>query len=235
MLIKAFRERIRPYTWVRYMMQRGLMAGDELWNSRRFFGQFGEDAMLSNLFRKKERGFYVEVGAFEPLLFSNSYWFYARGWRGICIEPNPELFVRFRDRRPRDTVLNLAVSHAAGEADFLCSAAFSGIHDESYTGPEHSGKEHLIKVKTLPLREILRAHVPSGINIDFMSVDCEGHDLSVLDSNDWSLFRPAFVLVEDHSGNPESPIVKRMRNWGYAFLCHMGLTTFFEDAEASSA
>jgi hypothetical protein len=52
--------------------------------------------------------------------------------------------------------------------------------------------------------------------IDFLSVDVEGHDLSALESNDWSRFRPKFVVVEDEQTDVnKSEIVRFMKNQGY--------------------
>jgi hypothetical protein len=73
-----------------------------------------------------------------------------------------------------------------------------------------------IPVPVLPLAEVLARNLPAGQAIDFMSVDVEGHDLSALRSNDWSRFRPRFVVVEDKETDAErSEIVRFMRSQGY--------------------
>src|SRR3989344_4572766 len=56
---------------------------------KRSYSQSGEDMILRSIFDDKKEGFYVDVGAFHPKLYSNTYYFYKRGWRGINIEPNP--------------------------------------------------------------------------------------------------------------------------------------------------
>jgi hypothetical protein len=43
---------------------------------------------------------------------------------------------------------------------------------------------------------VLDEHVPDGVTIDFMTIDVEGHELSVITSLDWSRWRPTFLLVE---------------------------------------
>lgn len=231
MLFQSLKQRVKPYTWLRYMLAGGHMQGDELQHSRRFFSQFGEDAILENFFWGKSLGFYIEVGAFDPLVYSNTYWFYAKGWRGICIEPNPELFEKFRARRPGDTVLNLAVSRSTGEAEFVCAGPYSGILDDNFAVPTERGKGPVIRVPTRPLRDVLAANLPDGVALDFMSVDCEGHDLTVLESNNWELFRPSVVLVEDHSGDPNGPVMRRMCEWNYEPLHRVGLTMLFKARE----
>ncbi|MGH7941367.1 MAG: hypothetical protein ACREFR_09875, partial [Limisphaerales bacterium] len=74
-----------------------------LWK-RIYYGQFGEDAVLQNIFRqqawrkaskekagkiKSSPGFYVDIGAFAPFQHSNTYWFYRRGWKGINVDATP--------------------------------------------------------------------------------------------------------------------------------------------------
>jgi hypothetical protein len=73
-----------------------------------------------------------------------------------------------------------------------------------------------IAVPVLPLREVLERHVPEGQVIDFMNVDVEGHDLQVLESNDWNRFRPRFIVVEDaQTDAAKSEIVNAMKRYGY--------------------
>ena len=57
----------------------------------RSYSQFGEDALVNSLFRNKKYGIYVDVGAYHPILYSNTYALYRRGWRGFAIDPNPSL------------------------------------------------------------------------------------------------------------------------------------------------
>jgi hypothetical protein len=53
------------------------------------------------------------------------------------------------------------------------------------------------------LEDILRESVPAGQGIDFISVDAEGFDLQVLQSNDWQAYRPKCVLAEAHNASIE--------------------------------
>src|ERR1043166_5586415 len=81
---------------------------------RTYYGQFGEDAMLQNMLlgagtktaferiASRRSGFYVDVGAFAPKQFSNTYSFYQRGWRGINIDATPGSSALFKKVRPRD-------------------------------------------------------------------------------------------------------------------------------------
>ena len=82
------------------------------------YSQEGEDMILRRIFEGKRRGFYVDVGAHHPRRFSNTYYFYKEGWRGINIEPNPEALKAFNLDRPKDINLQLGVSDVASILEY---------------------------------------------------------------------------------------------------------------------
>src|SRR5690348_3121185 len=75
------------------------------------YSQEGEDLILDRALRRKERGYYVDVGAFHPKKFSNTYFFYKKGWRGINIDATPSSMQAFKRVRPRDTNIETAISN----------------------------------------------------------------------------------------------------------------------------
>lgn len=167
------------------------------------YSQFHEDLLLDLVLGKKEKGFYVDVGANHPRFNSNTARFYERGWTGINIEPNQKAFRRIQEVRANDTNLNMAVSENEGELTFYCLANDSTLSTLDYaTAQRMASRLHLSiassTVKTAPLQKILAQHA-NGATIDFMSVDAEGHDLSVLKSNDWQRFRPSLLMVESNN------------------------------------
>ena len=62
----------------------------------------------------KMDGFYVDVGAFHPTLFSNTYFFYLNGWRGLNIEARPGSKQLFDKLRPKDINVEIGVSRERG-------------------------------------------------------------------------------------------------------------------------
>src|SRR5882762_9035683 len=82
------------------------------------YSQEGEDMILQRIFAGKERGFYVDVGAHHPRRFSNTYFFYRKGWSGINIEPSPEAVRAFQSDRKRDTNLQCGISDRAGNLTY---------------------------------------------------------------------------------------------------------------------
>jgi FkbM family methyltransferase len=162
------------------------------------FSQFAEDIVLDRcFFPSRKDGFYVEVGAYDPFEASNTQFFYRKGWHGINIEPNPEGFRRFQKYRSRDINLNLAISDMEKNVEFTVDSVYSGIKDETHFCRGRNPDAKTISVLARPLRSILNEHVPEGTEIDFMSIDCEGHDRIVLESNDWDRYRPKVILAEE--------------------------------------
>ena len=74
------------------------------------YSQEGEDMILRRLFEKQQTGFYVDVGAHHPKRFSNTYFFYKKGWRGINIDAMPDSMIPFNKIRPRDINIEKPVS-----------------------------------------------------------------------------------------------------------------------------
>jgi FkbM family methyltransferase len=230
-MIQKIKEYLKPYKWMHYMLKNGFIFRDELPYFRWSFSQFGEDLVLESFFERKgiQNGFYVEIGAFEPIYLSNTYYFYKKGWRGILIEPNPLSFRKLNERRKGDILLNVAVSDHDGTVDFVCDRAYSGIIDQNYLFSE-KGKESL-KIQCKRLENILSANVPNGQKIHFMSIDCEGHDETILHTNDWARFRPLVLLIEEHGDQAKESVLEYLKSQRYGFYGRCGVTLLFIDLE----
>jgi FkbM family methyltransferase len=179
------------------------------WWRNEFFSQFGEDAVLFGYFRSREysksrrldsigSGFFVDVGAHHPFMISNTWFFYQRGWRGINIEPTPGALSEFQKYRPDDINLDFAISGENGTAK-LVSYGRDVKNTLEISDADLSRSPQLIEVKTRTLSSIFDEYLPIGTNIDLLSIDVEGHDLVVLNSNNWEKYRPEILIVEDHA------------------------------------
>jgi FkbM family methyltransferase len=185
------------------------------------FSSAGEDMILRHVIGSdKMDGFYVDVGAYDPVHGSNTHFFYIKGWRGINVEARPGSRKLFERVRPRDINLEVGVSKEPGHLTYYFISEDSTMNSFSREFLEHTGAISRVRreilVPVMPLSEILERHLPAGQTIDFMNVDVEGHDLQALESNDWGRFRPRFVVVEDAEVDAErSEIVRFMRERGY--------------------
>jgi FkbM family methyltransferase len=170
-------------------------------------------------------GFYVDVGAFSPKQFSNTYYFYRRGWRGINIDAASGSMDAFRLIRRRDINLEVAISDTEGEVPLYfwsthaCTNTLSADHAREIERQSGVTPTEL-RVRTRTLTSVLDENVAPGQAIDFLSIDTEGHDLQVLRSVDWTRYRPELLLVEDHRESLEavagSTITSYLRDVGYS-------------------
>jgi FkbM family methyltransferase len=224
-MFKILRKSSRPYRWLHRMFRRGDWLPDEIPFAKLYFSQFGEDLFLDSLFSDKPEGFWIDVGAFHPVMFSNTWMLYRRGWRGINIEPNPSGFQLFEEMRVRDINLNVAVGMSPSDSrEFWCNGPYSSF---SYANAEAGGASSSMTVRVDTLAAIVERYVGLGKAVDLLSVDCEGHDLGVLQSADWNTFRPSCVIVEDLSEDEGSEISQFLKKAGYQRVLRMGLSSFF--------
>lgn len=162
----------------------------------------GAEDLLISCFLPKYSGHYVDVGAGDPRLGSNSFLFYRQGWSGLLLEANPFLVTELRRRRKRDTVIQAACGNAQGTADFhLFDTWQLSTFDPTrleFLRNEGVKPSSTIAVKTVTLRDLEIQAEPTSSS--FLSVDVEGHDFEVLKGNDWDTYRPRVVCVEDLEG-----------------------------------
>jgi len=216
------------------------------WKRPRWYGQRGEDRRLAQLLAGRRRGFYVDVGAWDPVQDSTTKHFYDRGWRGINVEPHPRFAERLRATRPRDVTLQVALADAPGEKT-LTLVGDSGLAtfdpslarraaDWMRSNRPHPPLVEQIVVPVSTLAEVCAAHVPPGVEIDFLKVDVEGWEGAVLRGGDWQRFRPLVLLIEAVVPLGDEPAWQDwdgfVRDRGYAFLEFDGLNRWYRRADA---
>lgn len=203
--------------------------------SQQSYGQDGEDLILDRLLERPARGFYVDVGAHHPARFSNTYLFYQRGWRGINIDAQPGSMRAFDRKRPRDINIECGVAGTAGRLSYY---RFNEPALNTFDAKEAQRKNHApyhlidtVEVEVQRLDTLLQRHLPPDQVIDFLSVDVEGKDEEVLASNDWTRYRPRYILAEtlrtDLLHLPNCPVVLLLRKVGYVPVSKAYNTTFF--------
>lgn len=193
-------------------------------NARYSFSQEGEDLLVGRVFDGQETGFYVDVGAHHPTRFSNTCLLYRKGWSGINIDPMPGSMALFDKARPLDTNLELAISSTPGSVTLTVfdETALNTLSPERRQYLDESTDYTVnreVEVTAATLETVLLEHLPPGTTIDLLTVDVEGLDFDVLQSNDWDQFRPRVLLIEvldtrldELDGRPE---IQYLRERGY--------------------
>jgi FkbM family methyltransferase len=193
------------------------------------FSQEGEDILLQRLMGSiSSKGFFVDIGAHHPLRFSNTYSFYLHGWRGINVDPNPENMRLFNLIRPEDINITRAVSSHCRKLEYFMfdEPALNTLDSSQAKKSIELGYILLKKVRitTTTLKEILDNYLPKDVTqIDVLSIDTEGFDLNVLESNDWLRYHPTYIIVEsldevNSSSNKKISLFLESKNYKQASI-----------------
>ena len=208
------------------------------------YAQCGEDLIVDFIFSglKPRSISYLDIGAHHPTHLSNTYLFYQKGLRGVCVEPDVSLFHEIRRVRKRDLCLNVGVGVGGdATADFYVmgdKALNTFSRDEAMRNEQERGQkiEQVISLPLLPVNDVIRQHFASPPN--FISLDVEGLDLEVLQSFDFELYRPQIFCVETLT-YVESGIARKiteisdlMMSKGYFAYADTYVNTIFVDQGA---
>ncbi|HEY4415409.1 MAG TPA: FkbM family methyltransferase [Verrucomicrobiae bacterium] len=199
------------------------------------FSQFGEDVMCDYLFPNGFKGFYVDVGAFHPMTYSNTYGLYRKGWRGLEIDANPDVAALFARFRPEDIFIHSAVGRETGSIEMALfeDGAFNCTVDQMDKVPERLRRN--VRRMQVPIHSLAALLAGKKVQtVDFLSIDCEGNDLNVLQSNDWSRWKPKVVCVEDHAFDwQQSEIVAYLESVGYILKFRAVFSSIFVPKETA--
>ncbi len=196
------------------------------------YAQNFEDVILWRALKDVEKGFYIDIGAQDPVLDSVSLAFYQKGWRGIHVEPSPAYADALRSARQDEVTIEAYVGDVQGEVQFyeVEETGLSTANSDSAARYAAAGHRVTSKsVRSMRLAEILDAHRDRDIH--WLKIDVEGGELSVLRSWQPSPVRPWVLVVEcidplsreDVSAAWEPELVAL----GYQFAHADGLNRFY--------
>jgi FkbM family methyltransferase len=169
------------------------------------WSQHGEDNALVDLLKDDlKQGFFVDVGANHPSALSNTFRLYCLGMRGISIEPNDTLCAFHARYRPQDTIVCAGIGERDGLLEyFMLNYHAFNTFSEAEAKERQSHGSKLIRRTLKPifrLDTVLRDAPRKDRNVfSLLSIDTEGFDEIVLRSNDWSRYRPKYILIESNS------------------------------------
>ena len=160
-------------------------------------------------------GYFVEVGANEPRLRSQTFHLEQKGWTGLLIEPQPELAARLEaERKARVFAVACSSPENAGRTLPLHLAGPLSSLDRSGMAP-NAVPDAVIQVPIRTLDQVLEeAGAPQGF--DFLSIDVEGHEVEVLRGIDLERWRPRLILIEDHV--PDLSRHRYLKSAGYRIV-----------------
>lgn len=203
------------------------------------YSQFGEDIIAQHYLKGTERGTYVDVGCCYPIQASNTYGFYQKGWRGICIDANPDSRAAFEEHRPEDVFVQAGIAEQEDERPYYRFSSpvyntFDRSRADRVIAKNKPGAVFLgeTRVRLSRLSTVLDRH-GSPNKIDLMSIDVEGLELSVIRSNDFAKYRPRLLICElickGVADALSSEASRTMTALGYRLIAATGHDCFFLD------
>lgn len=212
-----------------------------LLKSKVSYSQAGEDIIVEYLFNSLNISHptYLEIGTNHPKACNNTYKFYDKGCKGVCIEPDASMIEEIKKTRPNDTVLNIGIGITEQEnANFyLFPKKYNGWSTFSLEEADFRKQETSISYETLsvPLKNInsiIKEYFNQHPN--FISLDVEGLDLEILKSIDFDKYKPEVICVETVSfgylNNTEKKlnnIAEFMETLGYFAYADTHINTIF--------
>ena len=186
--------------------------------NKTYYAQYGEDIALNQIFNRSN-GICVEVGGYDGITGSNTLFFEREGWHCVIVEPMPEFAQKIKLTRNCE-VVELAASDQEGEVDFYIAQGVETLSTMELNASHFARISSLsnqvpkkITVKSARLDDILSNR---GIfNPDFITIDVEGHELSVLKGLSFNLIHPRIVIIEDNSYGIDPSINQYMKDQGF--------------------
>ena len=151
-----------------------------------FHSQIGQDEWVLEKHQNKTGGFFVDIGAYDGIELSNTYTLEKEfAWYGICVEANPESFLKLKENRtcsldssPVLGTSNLTMPFYAHEADPMLSALAPFGYVKDYDNDCFYYPQHYLT--TINLNDLLQKH-GAPPSIDYISIDVEGFESEILD------------------------------------------------------
>lgn len=210
-------------------------------NAKASYSQTGEDVIIDYLFDSLGiiKPSYLEIGTNQPKRCNNTFGMYKKGCKGVCIEPDTNMYLTIKKSRPNDTILNIGIGLSnVDKANFyLFPGNYNGwstfSKDDAEIRKNETGIGYEIKqIELKNINDIMKQYFSPHPN--FISLDVEGLDLQILQSLDFEKFKPEVICVETitfgYMNNTEmkiNEIADFMSTKGYSIYADTHINTIF--------
>ena len=193
-----------------------------------YFGEFGEDILVNRFFRKKNNGFYVDIGCYHPIKGSLTYRLHKKGWKGLNVDLSKISIDLFKLARPKDYNIHAAITDFDGETQF-----FENDMINQQNTLENNGT-NLKKIKIIAFKLQTLLEKLNIDNIDFLNIDAEGSDYKVISSLDLNKIRPKMICIEENRYDIKDIINDTIQNFmnskDYFFFSRIGVSSIYIDS-----
>ena len=166
-------------------------------------------------------GYFVEFGAIDGVLYSNSILFEKRfGWKGILAEPNPNEWLKCKQNRSC-VVENYCVWNVSNESvrfNVVPNAPDHGCMEHFEENDSHKAirllKKEVIICRTISLFDLLQLYAAPK-TIDYLSVDTEGTEFPILEAFPFEQYAFKIISVEHNFTAMRGQLRHLLHNQGY--------------------
>ncbi|MFL2897660.1 MAG: FkbM family methyltransferase [Candidatus Pelagibacter sp.] len=213
-----------------------LLVRHKIFKKRQTYSQFQEDLYIKNFFKNKSNGFYIDVGCFHPLMYSNTALLYNNGWSGINIDLNQTSIDLFNIARKRDKNICSALSNKYEQSEFYFDHLLSPVNTLSKEFSEISYKKITKKkykkknIQKFTFEQMVKKYHLKIPNIDFLNIDAEAHDFEVLEGFNLSKYTPKLICIELYDSKLELKDQKfkdYLLNYNYSWIKKIGPNGIF--------
>jgi len=201
-----------------------------------FPSQAGQDRFVyERFFKGKKDGVFVEIGGYDGLMGSNSYFFEKTlGWSGLVVEASESLFARMEAVRSCGLV-HAAVSDFDGEDEFIGIASgyqqMGGLkseYSEEILKTVRAHPNHQERSVRVPLKRLDTLFNEAGLaKIDFCSIDVEGAERKILAAFDFAAFDISVVAIENNRSSESGSMADLLEPAGYERVGVIGVDEIF--------
>jgi FkbM family methyltransferase len=198
------------------------------------FSQFGEDLAICRLADQLglANGVFIDAGAFHPIFGSNTLLLSKRGWRGINVDFAPERISEFHRYRPNDYSIAACLSDRVRSVQI---AHYEIASTDRVLDPDDPEKLSMAGEKpvrfssstTTTLTSVIEKSPFSFEEILYLNVDCEGHDVNVLQGFDFQRCRPRLLSVELFQDDGRKKIEDFLDQFHYRLESRIALSGIF--------
>ena len=167
--------------------------------SKKSYSLSNVDLIIDRIFKKKKKGFFIDVGCNHPIKHNNTYLLYKKGWTGINIDLDLESIKQFNQLRTRDLNIHALVTSIDNEEkELYFYHDRSPINTISKELAEIRDKDHkeLKKLKGISLNSIIENSKFAKAKIDLLSIDIENYEYEALKNFNFNKYNIDIIVTE---------------------------------------
>jgi len=189
------------------------------------YSQLRQDLNVVKFYNGKKDGFFIEIGANNGITISNTYLLEQKyNWKGICCEPNPNIFKELIINRPKSICCDKAVYNASNQYitfELKNDSFLSGISahiKKSINFNFNIRANQTIQVETITLLDLLNKYNCPKF-IEYMSIDTEGSELEIIKNFDFNKYIFGLIDIEHNYIEPTRTEIRNLLlSNGYIYI-----------------